>query len=98
MSAPRSVSPTALAIGALLAAASTFVLPAFDVALPGGSIVWQVGAVALALVGAVWARRRLPAGAGWSRARAVRLVAATAVLLALLWVGGVALLWLIWPR
>jgi hypothetical protein len=46
-----------IAAGALLAAAATFMLPAWDATLPGGSIVWQIAAAALALAGALWVRR-----------------------------------------
>jgi hypothetical protein len=73
-------------------------LPAWDAALPGGAITWQAAAVALALGGAVWVRYHLPAAGPWSRARAVRLLATTAMLLALIWLGGIGLLWLLWPR
>jgi hypothetical protein len=87
-----------IATGTLVAAASAFVLPAWDAALPGGAIIWQVAAVALALVGAFWVRRQLPGSGPWPRARIGRLVATAAMLIALVWIGGVAVLWLVWPR
>jgi protein-S-isoprenylcysteine O-methyltransferase Ste14 len=94
---PRGPALVVLAC-ALLLAVSPFVLPALDAGLPGGSIVWQVGAVVLALAGAWWGWRHLPVGGRWGRARLGRLVAIAAVLIALAWVAGVAFLWLIWPR
>lgn len=83
-------NPLRIAGVALAAAAAAWLLPAADAGLPGGSIVWQVLAVALALFTAlgVWSR-----GAG-----AARLVAAVALIGALAWLGGIAFLWLIWPR
>lgn len=86
------------AVAALLCAASAFLLPALDADLPGGSIYWQVGALAAALAGAWWSVRRLPSGVPAARARLVRIVATLAVMVALVWLGGIALLWLIWPR
>jgi hypothetical protein len=87
-----------IAAGALLAAAAAYMLPAWDAALPGGAITWQVAAVALALAGAFWVRHQLPATGPWSRSRAVRLAATAAMLMALIWLGGIGLLWLLWPR
>jgi hypothetical protein len=83
---------------ALLAAASTFVLPAWDAILPGGAIAWQVGALALALAGALWVRRQVPPGTSRAGVWLLRLIATAALILALAWAGGVALLWLLWPR
>lgn len=82
-----------VALLALAAAAAAFVLPAFDAALPGGAIGWQVAAVVTAIIAAWLVRRRPVAGP-----RAARWLAAGALLVALVWVGAVALLWLLWPR
>lgn len=88
---------TALALAALVAACATFLLPALDADLPGGSLPWQVAAAVLALAGALRVRR-LAATDRVTRLRLLRVVATAALLVALAWVGGVALLWLIWPR
>lgn len=92
--------PLALTIGAVLAAASAFLLPAADEVLPGGALAWQLVALGAAVGGAWWgyrSTRALVAGRAGGR-RSVRILAGMAVLLALLWIGGVAVLWLIWPR
>lgn len=96
----RRNRPLALALGAVLAAGSAFVMPAADAMLPGGAILWQLAALALAMSSAWWAYRGVRSSTGLSlrAGRLVRLVAAGAVLLALGWVGGVAALWLLWPR
>jgi hypothetical protein len=88
----------AVALAALAAACATFLLPALDADLPGGSLPWQVAAAVLALAGALRVRRRLLAGDRGTRARLVRTVAAVALLVVCAWVGGIAILWLIWPR
>ncbi len=92
--------PLVLTLGAVLAAVTAFLLPAADAVLPGGSMAWQLSALALAVIGAWWGYRstRTAAAAGAGARRGVRLLAAVAVLLVLVWVGGVALLWFIWPR
>lgn len=91
--------PLALAVSAVLAAASVFLLPAADTALPGGALAWQLLALGVAVGGAWWGYRstRTPAAGAGTR-RSVRLLAGLAVLLALLWIGGVAVLWFLWPR
>lgn len=86
-----------VALGALAAALATFLLPALDADLPGGSLPWQVAAVVLALAGALRVRRLAVAGRR-THIRLVRTVAMVALLVVLAWAGGVALLWLIWPR
>lgn len=101
--APRGPRrPLALTIGAVLAAASAFLLPAADAELPDGAFAWQLFAVGAAVGGALWGyrstRTAARAGAGAGSRRSVRILAGVAVLLAFVWVGGVALLWLIWPR
>ncbi|HEU4566160.1 MAG TPA: hypothetical protein VFS05_15975 [Gemmatimonadaceae bacterium] len=95
---PARDTPAAAVLLAIVAAASAFLLPALDADLPGGSISWQVGAVALAIALALWIRRRASAARGVTRERLARWVATAALLLALVWLGGVGLLWLIWPR
>lgn len=96
---PRAWKPVIAGVAlALLASVAPFVLPAWDAHLPGGSIRWQVAAVALALAGASWGRRRLPARAARAGVRVLRLAATAALLLALVWLAGVGLLWLVWPR
>ena len=97
----RTNRPLQLALGAVLAAASAFVLPALDVDLPGGALGWQLAALVVAAASAGWAYggTKAPAGqGGGSRRGLVRLLAVVAVLLALAWIGGVAVLWVIWPR
>lgn len=86
--------------GSLLAAASMFLLPALDAALPGGSLWWQVGAGALALAGAlrVWRRVGAAAPGALPHGRPARVLATVAALLVLLWLAGVGILWLLWPR
>ena len=83
---------------ALCAAVSVYVLPAWDGVLPGGAIIWQVVALVTAFLGAAWAWRRLPTETLWSRAVVVRFIVAAALLMALLWLLGVGILWLVWPR
>lgn len=83
---------------AVLAAVSTFLLPGWDAELPGGALPWQIAAGVVALGGAGWVLREVAAGGRGTRARLVRAAAGIAILLALFWVAGVALLWLIWPR
>lgn len=92
--------PLALTLGAVLAAASAFLVPAADADLPGGALVWQFLALAVAVGGAWWGYRstRAPAANGAGARRRVRLLAGLAGLLVLLWLTGVAVLWLIWPR
>lgn len=98
-SPPTAPGPALASVAvALLAAASAFVLPAWDAALPGGAIVWQAAALMLALAGALWGARQLRAGAPGALAWLGRLAAMAALLLVLFWLGGVALLWLLWPR
>lgn len=85
-----------LALLALVAAAAVWLLPAWDAELPGGSIVWQAGAVTIAVVAAVRTRRvapepRAPATFG-------QVIAVVALLGAAAWLAGIAILWLIWPR
>lgn len=101
---PAGRAPLAAAGAALLAAGSAFVLPAWDAVLPGGALLWQGGAIVVALGLAVWSRRRASRdgaprdGGGWTGARRSRWLAAAALLLALAWLGGVAVLWLWWPH
>lgn len=83
---------------ALCAAVSVYALPALDGVLPGGAIIWQVVALVTAFLGATWAWRRLPNEPLWSRALVVRFIVAAALLIALLWLIGVGILWLVWPR
>ena len=87
-----------MAILAVLAAVSAFLLPGWDAELPGGSLPWQVAAWIVALGGAGWVLRDVAAGGQGTRARLVRVAAGVAILLTLFWTAGVALLWLIWPR
>ncbi|MDH6231795.1 hypothetical protein M2281_002393 [Mesorhizobium soli] len=95
----RSSSSAFAAAGfALCAAASAYVLPAWDEVLPGGAIIWQAVALVTACLGAVRAWRRLPIETSWSPAMVVRFIAAAALLMALLWLIGVGILWLVWPR
>lgn len=92
--------PVALLLVAVLAASSAFLLPAVGAVLPGGALAWQLVALAIAVVAAAWGYRstRAPAQLAAGTRRRVRLLAGVAVLLVLLWLGGVAILWLIWPR
>ncbi|MHB1297205.1 MAG: hypothetical protein ACYC0B_01650 [Gemmatimonadaceae bacterium] len=92
--------PFALILVAVLAAASVFLLPAVDAVLPGGSLAWQVVALAVAVGAAAWGYRitRAPALLAAGARRRARLLAGVAVLLVLLWLSGVFILWLIWPR
>jgi hypothetical protein len=95
----RRVRALALvAVVTLLAAGSAWVLPAWDAVLPGGAIVWQAGAVGLALIGAFHVRRRLSDAGRWSMAGVVRLAASAALVVALAWAAGIGVLWLVWPR
>lgn len=86
-----------LALAALAAAGVCFELPALDDVTPGGAFYWQVTGVLLALYAAWQARRQSEGLAGRARA-GIRLLAAAAVSIALVWVAGVAVLWLVWPR
>ena len=92
--------PLVLALGAVLAAASVFVLPAAGAILPGGTILWQLLALVIAVGSACWAYRatRSPAGVPVPARRWARFMAVAAILLALVWVGGVGFLWFLWPR
>ena len=83
---------------AVLCAGSLFILPAWDDVLPGGAFSWQVAAIAMACGTALWGLRRMPRDASARLGWVVRMVAMAALLLALLWIAGVGLLWLIWPR
>lgn len=96
----RRASAVGAALGALVAAGSVFGLPALDGALPGGAFSWQLAALALALASAWWAYRATasPDTRSGSARRLVRLGAAAAILLVVVWVGGVLVLWLLWPR
>jgi len=94
----RRGNPIIIALVACAAAASTFLLPAMDIALPGGSITWQVVAVVVALVAAWCAARARSEGGGQPARRLARGLSALAIVIALAWVGGVVLLWFIWPR
>lgn len=94
----RQGNPVVIALVAVAAAASTFLFPALDVALPGGSITWQVIAVIVALAAAWRAARAKSEGDGRPAHRLARGLSALAIVVALAWVGGVVLLWFIWPR
>ena len=82
---------------AVACAALAWWLPAFDAALPGGAIGWQVASVLLAILLAAWAWRRIAAAGGRGGA-AMRLALAIALGLVALWLLGLAALWLLWPR
>lgn len=92
--------PVALLLVAVLAATSAFLLPAVDAVLPGGALAWQLVALAIAVGLAAWGyrRTRTPAQLAVGTRRSVRLLAGVAALVVLLWLFGVAILWLIWPR
>ena len=99
ISRSRGVSRTGLiAAVALVAAASAFVMPALDPRLRGGSIVWQLGALAVAIVCGWWVLRSSGADAKLPKRAIIRVVAYAALIAALVWVGGVVFLWIIWPR
>ena len=88
-----------LSLAALCAAVAAFVLPAFDAQLPGGAIAWQCAAVVVAIAGAVAVHRSAVVPAMPARMRwLVRGAAWLGLVVALFWVGAVALLWLFWPR
>jgi hypothetical protein len=92
--------PLAVALGAVLAAVSAYMLPAVDAILPGGAILWQSVVLVIAVGCAGWAYRSANSPANvpvWTR-RWVRLMAVAALLLVLVWMGGVGALWLLWPR
>ncbi|NUS39048.1 MAG: hypothetical protein HOQ02_08495 [Lysobacter sp.] len=80
---------------AVACAALAWWLPAIDDALPGGAFGWQWACVALAVAAAAWAWRRLAMAPG---GRVARIVLAMALVLATLWLLGLAALWLLWPR
>jgi len=87
-----------IAIVAMAGAALTFLLPPLDASLPGGSMVWQL-ACALTALSCVFELRpaavtTLPTGLR----RLLRACAWLAGVVAAVWLFGIVLLWLLWPR
>lgn len=92
--------PVVISIAALVVALTAFLLPSVDARLPGGAIMWQLAALAVAAGGAVWGWRAARAGTGVAapQRRWGRILGVVALLLVVAWIAGVAFLWVIWPR
>lgn len=93
----RARNSVGISIASIIVAVSAFVLPALDAKLPGGSLPWQIAVLLLAIAGAWWVVRGSNLTTTSPR-RIARLIAGLVIIAALVWVGGVVLLWLIWPR